>query len=131
MELTGPLVAAIVAFGVVAGGLSALFGIGGGVVIVPFIVLVLDRSQHLAQGTSLLVIVPAAIAGVLAHRGRGYVSFPVAGLLALGGIPGALAGARIALAVDPDRLETFFALFLTVMGVRLVVQARRSGAATS
>lgn len=125
MELTIPVVIGVIAFGVTVGILSGLFGIGGGIAMVPFMVLVLERSQHVAEGTSLLVIIPTAIAGVIAHHRRGFVSFKIAGLLAVGGVIGAVAGARLALSIDAGPLETLFALFLVAMGVRIILEGRR------
>ena len=125
MDLTIPVAIGIAAFGVLVGLLSALFGIGGGVAMVPFMVLLLERSQHLDEGTSLLVIIPTAIAGVIAHHKRGFVSFHHAGWLAVGGVFGAFLGARIALSIDQDLLQTVFAVFLVVMGVRTILQGRK------
>lgn len=127
MDITLPLAAGIVLFGVLVGLLSALFGIGGGIAMVPFMVLLLERSQHLAEGTSLLVIIPTAIAGVIAHHKRGYVSFRHAGLLAIGGVLGAVVGARLALTIDDDLLQLLFAIFLVVMGIRVIVEGRKVG----
>jgi uncharacterized membrane protein YfcA len=84
--------------GMTVGVLSALFGVGGGILMVPFMVLLLDKGQHLAEGTSLLVIVPTAIAGVLFHRKKGYVSPKHALVLAAGGMGGAYTGAALAFA---------------------------------
>ena len=112
----------VVVAGVVVGILSALFGIGGGLLMVPFITVALDESQHLAEGTSLLVIVPTAIAGVMAHRKSGFVSFRHALWLAVGGIGGAYVGALIALRLEGDTLRDIFALFLLAMATRLIWQ---------
>jgi uncharacterized membrane protein YfcA len=108
----------IVAAGVCVGILSALFGIGGGLLMVPFMVLVLDKGQHLAEGTSLLVIVPTAIAGVLIHRRNDYVVFKTAALLGLGGAGGAYLGAALALRLSAGTLESVFGLFMLGMGAR-------------
>ncbi len=116
----------IVAFGLLTGVLSALFGVGGGLVMVPFMVLALGSDQHLAEGTSLLVIVPTAIVGVIAHTRRGYVSFKHAALLAVGGVAGSFLGATIALQLEEGALQVIFGAFLALMGVRTVVQALRS-----
>ena len=124
MDVTIPVAIGIAAFGVLVGLLSALFGIGGGIAMVPFMVLLLDRSPHLAEGTSLLVIVPTAIAGVIAHHKRGFVSFRHAGWLAVGGVFGAFIGARLALSIDDEALKTLFGVFLAVMGVRTILQGR-------
>ncbi|MEA2516268.1 MAG: uncharacterized protein QOG16_106 [Actinomycetota bacterium] len=125
MELTLPWLLVTAAFGVGVGLLSALFGIGGGIAMVPFMVLLLERTPHLAEGTSLLVIVPTAIAGVIAHRKRGYVSFRLAALLASGGVIGAFVGARIALGIDGATLKRFFAVFLILMGMRIINEGRK------
>ena len=116
----------VIAAGVVVGIMSALFGVGGGILMIPLLVLALDMTQHLAEGTSLAVIVPTAIAGVLAHRRSGYVSFSDGALLALGGIGGAWLGAAVALRLRADVLQTLFALFLLFAGVRTL----RGGLAT-
>lgn len=110
----------VVGVGVAVGLMSAMFGVGGGVIMVPFIVLVLDESQHVAEGTSLLVIVPTAVAGVIAHRKRGYVDLGTAAKLAATGIFGAVVGARLALALPPEGLETTFGLFTIVVGAKLL-----------
>jgi uncharacterized membrane protein YfcA len=116
----------VVAFGAFTGVLSALFGVGGGLVMVPFMVLALGSDQHLAEGTSLLVIVPTAIVGVTAHARRGYVSFKHAALLATGGVGGSYLGATLALQVEDDILRVILGLFLALTGVSMVVQTLRS-----
>lgn len=116
----------IVSVGVAVGAFSAMFGVGGGVIMVPFMVFALDESQHLAEGTSLLAIVPIAIFGVLGHRRRGLVSFRPAALIAFGGIGGAIAGARLALIVDAEDLQLVFGAFLVFLGVRLLVQGMQA-----
>jgi uncharacterized membrane protein YfcA len=111
---------ALLGAGAVVGIVSALFGVGGGILIVPFIVLALGEGQHVAEGTSLLVTIPTALAGVLAHRKRGYVSFPHSRMLALGGVGGAYVGATLALALPGGSLRRVFAVVLVVVGVRTI-----------
>jgi hypothetical protein len=120
------LILLVIGAGVLVGVLSALFGVGGGLLMVPFIVIVLDESQHLAEGTSLAVIVPTAIAGVFAYRNSDLVQMGRAALVAVGGIVGALAGAEMALGLAGDSLRRAFGVFLSVMGARLVIQGLRS-----
>lgn len=126
MELSLSVAALIVVAGIAVGLLSALLGVGGGLVMVPFMVLVLGRSQHVAEGTSLLVIVPTAIAGVIAHRRKGYVSLQHAALIALGGMGSAFLGAAVALELAPEVLEKTFGAFIVVMGARTAWQGWRN-----
>ena len=129
MAVEGATIVAVIGAGVAVGVLSALFGVGGGIVMVPFLLLALNHTQHLAEGTSLAVIVPTAIAGVLAHSRSGFVSFSNAAWLAAGGIGGAWMGAEVALGLDADILQILFALFLLLSGVRTLrrgLSARRT-----
>jgi len=123
VDVSASVALGVVAFGILTGVLSALFGVGGGLVMVPFMVLALGSDQHLAEGTSLLVIVPTAIVGVIAHTRRGYVSFKHAALLAVGGVVGSFLGATLALQLEEGALQVIFGAFLALMGVRTVVQA--------
>lgn len=108
--------------GLLVGVLSAMFGVGGGVLMVPFMVLALEETQHLAEGTSLLVIVPTAIVGVLVHRRSGYVSFRHGALLGIGGIGGAWLGAMLALRLSAETLQLAFGTFMAVVGIRTIMR---------
>ena len=120
-------IALTVVFGVGVGFFSALFGVGGGVFIVPFVVLVLGESQHFAEGTSLLAIVPIAAVGVAAHQRKGFVRWRQAGLLAVGGAVGAVGGALLAYELSGDFLRKVFAVFLLGMAARTIVGMLRPG----
>jgi uncharacterized membrane protein YfcA len=113
-------VAALVAFGVVTGAASGLLGVGGGTLMVPFLTLAAGMSQHSAEATSLLVVLPTAIVGSLVLRQRGVGDLGLAlrfgALGALGGVLGAL----LALALPGHVLRIVFACFLLLVSVRLV-----------
>jgi len=111
--------------GVLVGVFSALFGVGGGVLMVPFMVLVLGLGQHLAEGTSLLVIVPTALVGAVAHAKHGYVDRPAALMLAIGGVVGALAGALIGLQLPGELLRNLFGSLVGVVGIKLILDGIR------
>lgn len=114
--------AAVVALlGLAAGGLAGLFGVGGGVLMVPGMVLVLGFGQHLAQGTSLLVIIPTAIIGTYTHWRNGYVDLRRSAVLATGGILGAVIGGSIALGVDGVTLRRIFVAYLALMGIGMLL----------
>lgn len=117
--------AVVLLTGVVVGAFSALLGVGGAIVMVPFMTLGMGLGQHASEGTALVVVVPTAVAGALAHRRRGYVDFRAASLLAAGGVMGAFAGARVALATSGEVLETAFGTFLVLVGLRMAVRGAR------
>lgn len=120
----------ILVVGLVTGVLSALLGVGGGIVMVPFMVLVLGFGQQLAEGTSLLVIIPTAVAGVLAHRRSGYLSVKTGLMVGGGGVAGSFLGARLALVTPGNVLQKVFGIVLAIAGARLTrsgLKARRAG----
>lgn len=119
--MTTELALSLIAAGFLVGMFSALLGVGGGVLMVPLLVILVDKTQHLAEGTSLLVIVPTAVVGVLAHRKRGYVDVRTGAALGVGGIAGAWIGALLALKIDAGALQKVFAVFMLVVGLRLVI----------
>lgn len=117
---TVALVFLLVAVGAASGMLAGVLGVGGGIVLVPFLVLVSGMTQHEAEATSLLVILPTAIAASLTLQRRGVGDLRLAlGFGAIGAAGGA-AGALVALALPPHVLRTVFAVFIAAIGVRLV-----------
>lgn len=113
------LVETVVA-GIAVGFVSALFGVGGAVLMIPYIVLVLHGEQHLAEGTSLIAMVPIAISGIFAHAKRGYVLFGVARRMALGAVAGAILGGVLAQMINGEALQTIYAGFIAFVGVTLI-----------
>jgi uncharacterized membrane protein YfcA len=111
----------LVLIGLAAGFLAGLLGIGGGVLMVPAMVLILGFDQHVAQGTSLLVIIPAALTGSYAHYRRGRLVVRDAITLAAGGVIGAVMGSVIALSLEDELLKRLFAGFLLIVAVRLLL----------
>lgn len=119
--------AATVVMGVGVGVTSALFGVGGGLLMVPYMVLVLGLTQHVAEGTSLLVIVPTALVGAIVHGRRGYVDARSVAALAFGGSLGAVLGALVGLELNGDVLRKLFAILVAVAGVRLIRDGLKRG----
>lgn len=116
--------AALVAVGLVAGALSGLLGVGGGIVIVPALVLVLAEPQVIAKGTSLAVIVPTAAAGTVANLRAGLTDLRVAAAVGVGGVVAAYGASVLALRLDPLLSAVLFALLLVAMAARLLLAAR-------
>lgn len=113
------LYVALVAFGVVVGVASGLLGVGGGTLIVPFLTLAVGFAQHSAEATSLLVILPTAVAGSLALRRRGVGDLGLALRFGVVGAVGSVLGALLALALPASTLKLVFAVFVGVVGLRL------------
>jgi uncharacterized protein len=119
--VTGPtLYVGLVAFGVLVGVASGLLGVGGGTLAVPFLTLAVGLSQHSAEATSLVVILPTAIAGSLVLRRRVVGDLPLALRLGTVGAVGSVLGALLALALAGGTLRIVFAVFIGLVGLRLV-----------
>jgi uncharacterized protein len=119
--VTGPtLFVALAAFGVVVGGASGLLGVGGGTLMVPFLTLAVGMSQHAAEATSLLVVLPTAIAASIVLRRRGVGDLGVALRVGVLGAAGGVGGALLALALPGHTLRLVFGVFLAFVSVRLV-----------
>ncbi|HEX8098944.1 MAG TPA: sulfite exporter TauE/SafE family protein, partial [Actinomycetota bacterium] len=111
------------AVGVVAGFLSGLFGVGGGILIVPGLVLLMRMDQRLAHGTSLAAIVPIAFAGVAGYAVKHSVDWSVGAVLIAGAAAGALVGTRALQVVPKTWLAVLFAIFLLLTAIRLFIPA--------
>ena len=116
-----PDVVALLAIGLTAGVLAGLLGIGGGILMVPAMVLITVFDQHVAQGTSLLVIIPAAAFGSFTHHRHGRLALRDAAALGVGGVVGALLGSVTALSLDDELLQRLFAILIIAMAVRMLL----------
>ncbi len=106
--------------GLAAGMLSGLFGIGGGVLIVPALILVARMAPETATGTSLAaLLLPVGALGAWRYYRHGFVATRPAMWIALGLMIGALFGAQIALRLPPRDLQRAFAVFLALIAMHL------------
>ena len=109
-----------VAIGFGAGVLSGLFGIGGGVVIVPALILLARFVPVVATGTSLAaLLLPVGALGAWEYYKKGHLELPAALLIALGIFFGAWIGARLAQQLSPVQLKRAFAVFLVLVAGRM------------
>lgn len=108
--------------GLVAGSLSGILGIGGAVVIIPALIYILKFSQHLAQGTTLaLMVPPIGLLATLAYYRAGYVDLKTAGLICLGFFIGGLLGAKIAISLPGNVLKRLFGIYLLIVSLRMLL----------
>ena len=119
-DLTPTLAAVFVLSGLVMGTLSALFGIGGGIALIPILVALLGFDQKLAAGTSLAVMVPIALLGALRLSRPGLTQWSVGVRIGLGGIVGGVLGAQLALRLPTDVLAVAFAVLLVIVAARMM-----------
>jgi uncharacterized protein len=107
--------------GALAGVLSGLIGIGGGILIVPVLIYLFGFSQHMAQGTTLaLMIPPIGILAVMEYYKSGNVDIKVAALICLGFVVGGYVGAKIAVGIPDAVLKKIFGVILMLVSVRMV-----------
>jgi uncharacterized membrane protein YfcA len=107
--------------GLFAGTISGLLGIGGATIIIPALIYFFGFSQHEAQGTTLLLMVPPI--GILAawtYYKKGYANVPVAIFICLGFIIGAFFGAKVAVSIPEKLLRKLFALFLFIISIHML-----------
>jgi uncharacterized membrane protein YfcA len=107
--------------GVVAGIFSGLIGIGGGIIIVPALVLLFGLSQHTAQGTTLaLMVPPIGLLAALAYYKQGFVDLKIAAFVCLGFFVGGLLGAKFALGIPETILKKIFGVVLLAVSIRMI-----------
>ena len=110
----------LVAIGVAAGFFSAFFGVGGGIIAVPLLILVAALPERAATATSLLAIAITATAGVVVYGLRGEIEIGYAALVGLPAAAGALAGSAWQQRIRASTLTYGFATLLAVIGVWLL-----------
>lgn len=121
------MVAVSLAIGLVAGVLSGLFGIGGGILIIPALILFANFPTKLALGTSLgAMLLPVGLLGAYAYYQQGNVNIKASVLIGVGLFLGAWVGAKLAHAIPGPILQRMFAIFIVIMAIRLWVEAGKT-----
>jgi uncharacterized membrane protein YfcA len=110
----------LLAIGLVAGLLSGLVGIGGGIVMVPAMVYLLGLDQHTAQGTSLaMMLLPVGILGVYNYYQEGQIEISHALILALTFVVGGYFGSKFAISLDQSTLKKIFGAIMMVVAIKM------------
>lgn len=110
--------------GLAMGTLSSLVGVGGGIVLVPILVFLMGVGSHVAQGTSLLVMIPVAFTGAWRNSRHGYVNWRAGVWIGAAGIVGAAVGSLFALELPEVWLQRGFAILLLYSAYRLLRRIR-------
>ena len=119
--------APIVVVGLLAGFLAGLFGVGGGILIVPGLVLAAHMTQRLAHGTSLAAVVPISVASLVTYAAHDNVDWSVALWLAIGAVAGAIIGTHLLHVLPHRTLAILFIVVLVASALRLFLAADADG----
>ncbi|MBM3718168.1 MAG: sulfite exporter TauE/SafE family protein [Actinobacteria bacterium] len=115
---------ALVLIGLATGILAGLLGVGGGVVMVPALMLALSLPGVIAKGTSVAVIIPTSIMGTIRNRKKANADLRAAGIVGAGGIISAVAGGWVSVRMDDALSNVLFACLLLLVAARLVRDVR-------
>lgn len=110
-----------VLLGVLTGIFSGLVGLGGGAIVIPGLMYFFGQSQHLAQGTSLaMMLPPIGILAVWTYAKHGHVDFKIAGLLVIGFLIGSVFGAKIAVLLSASLIKKTLGVSLVCIGLKMI-----------
>jgi uncharacterized protein len=119
--MTAQQIIILILIGLAAGFLGGMVGIGGGIIIVPALVLFMAFSQHQAQGTSLaMMLLPVGILAVINYYKKGFVDVRYAALLAVGFTIGGYVGSKLSLGMAQDTVKKVFAVLMIVVAVKML-----------
>ena len=111
----------LIVIGLAAGFLSGLVGIGGGVLIVPALVIFLGFSQKLAQGTSLgILLLPVGILAVMQYYKQGYLNVNYVAIIAIAFVLGGFLGSKLALSLSDEKMKKIFAIVMMLIAIKML-----------
>ena len=120
--MTLQIILSLILIGILAGVLSGLVGVGGGIIMVPLLVLFFGFNQHQAQGTSLAVLaVPVTAVAVFNYYKEGQINIKYAAVIAVFFVIGSVFGSKLALTLDQKMLKKIFAVVLLVIAGKMLM----------
>jgi uncharacterized membrane protein YfcA len=121
-KMTIQIIVSLILIGILAGILSGLVGVGGGIIMVPLLVMFFGFNQHQAQGTSLAVLaVPVTAVAVFNYYKEGQINLKYAAIIAVFFVVGSIFGSKLALTLDQKMLKKIFALVLLVIAGKMLM----------
>jgi uncharacterized protein len=121
MKMSVSTILILLIIGIITGIMAGMLGIGGGLVVIPALVMVLGMSQQAAQGTSLAMMLPPI--GILAaynYYKAGHVDIKIALLLAVAFIAGSYFGSKLAIKLPVELLKKIFGIFLILVAIKML-----------
>ncbi len=120
--MTLQIILSLILIGILAGVLSGLVGVGGGIIMVPLLVMFFGFNQHQAQGTSLAVLaVPVTAVAVFNYYKEGQINLKYAAIIAVFFVVGSIFGSKFALTLDQKLLKKIFAVVLLVIAGKMLL----------
>jgi len=120
-NMTIETVLLLIIVGLAAGVLSGMVGVGGGIIVVPALVIFLGFSQHQAQGTSLgLLLLPVGILAVMNYYNKGYIDIKVVAIMSIAFVLGGWLGSKLSLSLPQDTVKKVFAIVLFYTAFRMM-----------
>jgi len=120
-KMTASTILIIVVLGLITGFMAGMLGIGGGIIVIPALVMIMGFTQQSAQGTSLaMMLPPVGIFAVMNYYKAGHVDLKVAAILACVFIIGSIFGSRLAVKIPQDVLKKVFGVFLIVVAIKML-----------
>lgn len=122
-NMTTATIASLIIIGLLAGILSGLVGVGGGIIMVPLLVLLVGFEQHQAQGTSLAVLLaPVTAIAVFNYYKEGYINWKFAIIIAVFFVVGSYFGSKLAVNLDQKMLKKIFSIVLIIMAGKMLLE---------
>ena len=120
--MTLQIILSLILIGILAGVLSGLVGVGGGIIMVPLLVMFFGFNQHQAQGTSLAVLaVPVTAVAVFNYYKEGQINIKYAAIIAAFFVVGSIFGSKLALTLDQKMLKKIFAVVLLAIAGKMLL----------
>ena len=117
----------LVGIGIAAGILSGFIGVGGGIIIVPALIYFLGLSQHMAQGTSLaLMLPPIGVLAVYNYHRAGEINFSYAAIIAIAFVIGGFFGSKLSLRLSSSTVKFFFGVVMLYVSVRMIANSYKT-----
>ena len=121
--MTIQIILSLILIGILAGVLSGLVGVGGGIIMVPLLVMFFSFNQHQAQGTSLAVLaVPVTAVAVFNYYKEGQLNLKYAAIIAVFFVVGSIVGSKFALTLDQKVLKKIFAVVLVLVAGKMLLE---------
>ncbi len=111
----------LIIIGLLAGILSGLVGVGGGIIMIPLLIMLLGLTQHQAQGTALFAMLPPiGILAAMNYLKQGYVKWEYAVVIALTFVIGGYLGSKLSLSLPPQTVRRVFGVVMLIGGIKLI-----------